>query len=66
MNVAQQVYDYVDQRIRRLDKDIKTFDSEIGKQRALLGLPVRTPCFCAFMLAADWPGPLHAIELLVP
>lgn len=41
VNVAQQVYDYVDQRIRRLDKDIKTFDSEIAKQRALLGLPVR-------------------------
>ena len=31
----------MDQRIRRLDKDVKIFDTEIGKQRALLGLPVR-------------------------
>ena len=42
--LAQQIYDYVDQRIRRLDKDIKVFDVEIGKQRSLLGLPVRSCC----------------------
>ena len=38
--LAQQIYDYVDQRIRRLDKDIKVFDGVIAKQRSLLGLPV--------------------------
>ena len=38
--LAQQVYDYVDQRIRRLDKDTKAFDSEMARERARLGLPV--------------------------
>ena len=40
VHLAQQIYDYVDQRIRRLDKDIKVFDGVIAKQRSLLGLPV--------------------------
>ena len=44
--LAQQVYDYVDQRIRRLDKDIKVFDGVIAKQRSLLGLPVRLRRCC--------------------
>lgn len=38
--LAQQVYDYVDQRIRRLDKDMKAFDSEMARERVKLGLPV--------------------------
>ena len=36
--VAQQIYDYVDQRIRRLDKDLKAFDAELIKERARQGL----------------------------
>ena len=40
--VAQQIYDYVDQRIRRLDKDLKAFDAELTKDRIRQGLPV---CF---------------------
>lgn len=38
--VAQQIYDYVDQRIRRLDKDLKAFDAELTKDRVRQGLPV--------------------------
>ena len=38
--VAQQIYDYVDQRIRRLDKDLKAFDAELTKDRMRQGLPV--------------------------
>lgn len=36
--IAQQVYDYVDQRIRRLDKDLKAFDAELTKERGRQGL----------------------------
>ena len=38
--LATQVYDYVDQRIRRLDKDMKACDAEISRERVKLGLPV--------------------------
>ncbi len=38
--VAQQIYDYVDQRIRRLDKDLKAFDAELTKDRVRQGLLV--------------------------
>ena len=38
--VAQQIYDYVDQRIRRLDKDLRAFDAELVKDRARQGLQV--------------------------
>ncbi|KAL6786106.1 hypothetical protein ACKKBG_A01425 [Auxenochlorella protothecoides x Auxenochlorella symbiontica] len=38
-NAAQQIYDYVDQHIRKLDKDLKTFDAEIAVERSKLGLP---------------------------
>ena len=38
--VAQQIYDYVDQRIRRLDKDLRAFDAELTKDRIRQGLPV--------------------------
>ncbi|KAK9788832.1 hypothetical protein WJX73_006091 [Symbiochloris irregularis] len=41
--LAQQVYDYVDQRIRRLDKDMKAFDSELARERVKLGLPEVDP-----------------------
>lgn len=43
--IAQQVYDYVDQRIRRLDKDLKAFDAELTKERGRQGL-VSPPCNC--------------------
>jgi hypothetical protein len=43
IGLAQQIYDYVDQRIRRLDKDLKVFEADIKKERARLGIPVRSP-----------------------
>jgi len=45
--VAQQIYDYVDQRIRRLDKDLKAFDAELTKDRVRQGLPVCSSLFTA-------------------
>lgn len=39
MNRAQQVYDYIDQHIRKLDKDLRSFDAEVAKERQRLGLP---------------------------
>ncbi|EIE20485.1 hypothetical protein COCSUDRAFT_30639 [Coccomyxa subellipsoidea C-169] len=39
IGLSQQIYDYVDQRIRRLDKDLKAFESDISKERARLGIP---------------------------
>ncbi|CAL8465041.1 g4576 [Coccomyxa elongata] len=39
IGLAQQIYDYVDQRIRRLDKDLKAFETDIAKERARLGIP---------------------------
>jgi hypothetical protein len=38
MNRAQQIYDYIDQHIRKLDKDLKSFDAEVAKERQKLGL----------------------------
>ncbi len=59
--VAQQIYDYVDQRIRRLDKDLKAFDAELTKDRIRQGLPVCSSltfwlctapkCCCTFKLS---------------
>ncbi len=43
IGLSQQIYDYVDQRIRRLDKDLKAFESDISKERARLGIPVSAP-----------------------
>lgn len=39
MNRAQQIYDYIDQHIRKLDKDLKSFEAEVAKERQRLGLP---------------------------
>lgn len=36
---AQQIYDFIDQHIRKLDKDLKSFDAEVAKERARLGVP---------------------------
>lgn len=52
IGLAQQIYDYVDQRIRRLDKDLKVFEGDIAKERARLGIPVRIPC-----LHGEWRRP---------
>ena len=41
IGLAQQIYDYVDARIRRLDKDLATFEADIARERARLGIPVR-------------------------
>ncbi|KAK9823528.1 hypothetical protein WJX72_003426 [[Myrmecia] bisecta] len=43
IGLAQQIYDYVDQRIRRLDKDLKGFDAELMQERIRLGLPEDDP-----------------------
>lgn len=45
VNLAGKVYDYVDQRIRRLDRDLAAFDEELARERAKLGVVVRTPAF---------------------
>lgn len=39
MNRAQQTYDYIDQHIRKLDKDLRSFDADVAKERQKLGLP---------------------------
>ena len=36
---AQQIYDFIDQHIRKLDKDLKSFEAEVAKERQRLGLP---------------------------
>ena len=41
IGLAQAIYDYVDQRIRRLDKDLGAFGADIARERARLGVPVR-------------------------
>jgi len=38
MKRAQQIYDFIDQHIRKLDKDLKSFDAEVAKERQRLGL----------------------------
>jgi hypothetical protein len=38
VQLAQQIYDYVDDRIRQLDKDLELFDSEVEKERLRLGI----------------------------
>lgn len=39
MAMAQQIYDFIDQHIRTLDKDLKSFDADVAKERQKLGLP---------------------------
>ena len=43
IGLSQQIYDYVDQKIRRLDKDLKNFEGDIARERTKLGLGVRAP-----------------------
>lgn len=40
--IAQQLYDYIDQRIRGLDDAMTTFDADLVRDRATLGLDVST------------------------
>ncbi len=40
VNIAQQIYDLVDQRILRLDRNLKSFDTELIRERQHLQLPV--------------------------
>jgi hypothetical protein len=47
IGLAQQIYDYVDARIRRLDADLATFQADISRERARLGIPVRLLFACA-------------------
>ena len=37
--LAQQIYDSVDAKIRRLDKDLAAFDAELAAERVAAGLP---------------------------
>lgn len=39
MRRAQQAYDYIDQHIRKLDKDLKSFDADVAKERQKHGMP---------------------------
>lgn len=39
MSRAQQIYDTIDQHIRKLDKGMKSFETEVAKDRQRLGLP---------------------------
>ncbi|KAL0037993.1 hypothetical protein WJX79_008923 [Trebouxia sp. C0005] len=57
--VAQQIYDYVDQRIRRLDKDLKAFDAELTKDRVRQGLPDDDPNAAAAALDSLFPDTLR-------
>jgi hypothetical protein len=41
VSLAGKIYDYVDQRIRRLDRDLAVFDEELARERAKLGVVVR-------------------------
>ena len=43
IGLSQQIYDYVDQKIRRLDKDLKNFEGDIARERTKLGLGVSNP-----------------------
>lgn len=56
VNLASKIYDYVDQRIRRLDLDMAAFDEELARDRAKLGVVVRRPAA---------PTLLHRVLLLV-
>ena len=40
IGLSQQIYDYVDLKIRRLDKDLKNFEGDIARERSKLGLAV--------------------------
>ncbi len=44
IGLSQQIYDYVDQKIRRLDKDLKNFEGDIARERSKLGIPVSHLC----------------------
>ena len=48
VNLASKIYDYVDQRIRRLDLDMAAFDEELARDRAKLGVMVRRPADAIF------------------
>lgn len=66
--VAQQIYDYVDQRIRRLDKDLKAFDAELTKDRLRQGLPVSSyphPSLVNFTCCALQSGN-YTLQLVCP
>ena len=52
VNLAHQIYDYVDQHIRRLDKDLKQFDGELTREQSRLGLVVRPARLSAMALDA--------------
>ena len=57
--VAQQIYDYVDQRIRRLDKDLRAFDAELTKERIRQGLRVSGSCVAHDCLCAKREQSIH-------
>ncbi len=46
IGLSQQIYDYVDQKIRRLDKDLKNFEGDIARERSKLGLAVMPSFSC--------------------
>ena len=55
IGLSQQIYDYVDQKIRRLDKDLKNFEGDIIRERSKLGLAVSRLLSPALSKAAMLP-----------
>lgn len=57
IGLSQQIYDYVDQKIRRLDKDLKNFEGDIARERSKLGLAVLSLLLLHLSVAALTPAP---------
>ncbi|KAK9861750.1 hypothetical protein WJX84_004335 [Apatococcus fuscideae] len=53
VNVAQQIYDLVDQRILRLDRNLRSFDTELIQERRHLELPDDPTAAAAALEAAE-------------
>ena len=45
VNLAHQIYDFVDRNICRLDKELRGFDAELNQERGRLGLLVSVSLF---------------------
>ncbi len=56
VTLAQQMYDYVDQRIRQFDKDMQSFDAELLAERTRLGIPVIPKPYCLLLFCKPLPS----------
>lgn len=62
VNVAQQIYDLVDQRILRLDRNLKSFDTELIRQRHELELAVSS-CLLPGLACLSFSGAFQHPEI---